>query len=68
MSGQQERDFRRDSQSGALISTNMSNLQAYRRGRAKRREMEDATERLNKMEGDISDIKEMLGRLLGDKV
>jgi len=56
-----EQDLVKDSDTGAILNTNLDSLSAYKAKRKKDAEMQN---RVNKMENDIGDIKSMLKELL----
>jgi tetrahydromethanopterin S-methyltransferase subunit B len=56
-----EQDLVKDSDTGAILNTNLDSLSAYKAKRKKDAEMQN---RVDKMENDIGDIKSMLKELL----
>lgn len=56
-----EQDLVKDSDTGAILNTNLDSLSAYKAKRKKDAEMQN---RVDKMESDIGDIKSMLKELL----
>ena len=56
-----EQDLVKDSDTGAILNTNLDSLSAYKAKRKKDAEMQN---RVNKMENDIGDIKSMLKELI----
>ena len=56
-----QKGFYRDSQTGAIVNTNTSDYQSYL---ANRDRLEKEKARLDSLEGEISDIKQMLQTLL----
>ena len=56
-----EQDLVKDSETGAILNTNLDSLSAYKVKRKRDAEMQN---RVDKMESDIGDIKSMLKELL----
>jgi|TARA_R110000765_G_scaffold119245_1_gene214106 tetrahydromethanopterin S-methyltransferase subunit B len=56
-----EQDLVKDSDTGAILNTNLDSLSAYKAKRKKDAEMQN---RVDKMENDIGDIKSMLKELI----
>ena len=56
-----EQDLVKDSDTGAILNTNLDSLSAYKAKRKKDAEMQN---RVDKIENDIGDIKSMLKELL----
>ena len=56
-----EQDLVKDSDTGAILNTNLDSLSAYK---AKRQKDLDQKNRIDRMENDIGDIKSMLKELL----
>jgi len=56
-----EQDLVKDSDTGAILNTNLDSLSAYKAKRKKDAEMQN---RVDKLENDIGDIKSMLKELL----
>jgi len=56
-----EQDLVKDSETGAILNTNLDSLSAYKAKRKRDAEMQN---RVDKMESDIGDIKSMLKELL----
>lgn len=57
-------DYVVDDNRGALLNTNSTALDAYWKKRATRRRMSNMSERMDKMEQDVGDIKSLLLQLL----
>ena len=54
----------KDPVSGAILSVDNAKLLAYRQQKRLRRDQADTQDRLDKLEGDVSEIKDMLSKLL----
>ena len=57
----------RDMDSKAVLNTNSTALQAYKKKREKQQEMQSAVEDINNMKQDINDLKTLMQRIL-DKI
>lgn len=57
-------DFVVDERRGALLNTNSNALKAYQVKRKNRRKMSGMADRMDRVEQDIGDIKQMLAQLL----
>ena len=54
----------KDASSGAILNVDNGSLEAYRRQKAVLESAKSTTERIDKLENDIGDIKQMLQLLL----
>jgi len=54
----------KDTQSGAILNVDHAALNAYRKQKAALSNASDATKRLDRLENDMSEIKQMLQQLL----
>lgn len=57
----------RDMESKAVLNTNLSALEAYKKKREKQQEIQSAVEDINTMKQDINDLKTLMQRIL-DKI
>ena len=57
----------RDMDSKAVLNTNSTALQAYKKKREKQQEIQSAVEDINNMKQDINDLKTLMQRIL-DKI
>ena len=57
----------RDMDSKAVLNTNLTALQAYKKKREKQQEIESAIDDINNMKQDINDLKTLMQRIL-DKI
>lgn len=57
----------RDMESKAVLNTNISALQAYKKKREKQQEIQSAVEDINTMKQDINELKSLMQRIL-DKI
>jgi hypothetical protein len=57
----------RDMDSKAVLNTNSTALQAYKKKREKQQEMQSAVEDINNMKQDINELKTLMQRIL-DKI
>ena len=60
-------DLIRDMDSKAVLNTNSTALQAYKKKREKQQEIQSAVEDINNMKQDINDLKTLMQRIL-DKI
>lgn len=54
----------RDTRNGALLNRDNASLEAYKKAKKKNHEIIEMQNRLNRFEGEISDIKSMLSKIL----
>ncbi len=54
----------RDMESKAVLNTNRSALEAYRKKREKQQELKSAIDDINNMKQDINDLKTLMQRIL----
>jgi hypothetical protein len=54
----------KDAESGAVLSVDNDRLQAYKKQKAAFESSKDSSKRLEKLENDMSEIKQMLQQLL----
>ena len=54
----------KDSDSGAVLNTDIQKLNAYRKQKQAFENVRSSTERINKIENDVKDIKQMLQQLM----
>jgi hypothetical protein len=57
----------RDMDSKAVLNTNVSALQAYKKKREKQQEIQSAVDDINNMKNEINEIKTLMQRIL-DKI
>lgn len=57
----------RDMESKAVLNTNLSALEAYKKKREKQQEIQSAVEDINTMKQDINELKTLMQRIL-DKI
>ena len=54
----------RDMESKAVLNTNLSALEAYKKKREKQQEIQSAVEDINTMKQDINELKTLMQRIL----
>jgi galactokinase len=54
----------RDMNSKAVLNTNLTAMQAYKKKREKQQEIQSAVEDINNMKQDINDLKTLMQRIL----
>jgi len=58
------KNFKRDDDSGALISTDMEGLAAYKQNRERNRQLANVTNDINSLKSELSEMKDMLKTII----
>jgi hypothetical protein len=54
----------RDTTTGALLNTDLNGLQAYKKAKKKNAEIDDLKQKVNSIENDVSEIKNLLLKIV----
>lgn len=58
----------RDSRSGAILNTNLDSVRLYKSKKSELNKVNDLTTKINSLESDIKEIKNLLTSLMGERI